>query len=672
LQSGVEGFAAKNKKGQIILSSPLRVRGLSCFIKAMKFMKQLFAVCFVCILANALMMAQTGKWQWANNPSETNIPGCVNYRVATDKWGNVYTGGYFFSDTVVYGGFTLINAVTDESTSNALLVKYNNQGIVQWALSAGGTGNEFVTGVGTDSAGNVYISGYYTSASVTFGNITLNNLENNSTSDIFLAKFDSGGQLIWAKSLGGNGNDAVENMVCDAAGNTYICGYFYSTALVVGNSILNSYSGGNYNNAFAAKYDAAGNPLWGATGGGSDDYSDAVGITVSPSGMVYATGFFRSNKAVFGSDTLYNYGADSTADIFVAKYSAAGNLQWLRQAGGTDIDEPAAITFAPDESVYITGFYYSSACAFGSDTITNTAAYYYSFLTKYDSSGNALWVDSVSGNNGNVSGDDVATDSKGNVYILGDFYADSTAIGTSFLANSDSTGTTNDIFIAAYNANNNPLWANSYGGKSYDQPYSLRFDIFNDLYVAGYFSKDTIAFGSDTLESYNDTVNSIALLAQLACLYDPVVTQADAQLISSPAVSYQWYLNDTALVGETSQTLQVVRSGNYFVITGQCQLSSDTTYFHASGISSAVAEASLTVYPNPVNSELIIESNLLTEANLTPFVFDLAGRKIELPFVFEPGKIVFDTESLSSGMYVISIGNGAVPLNCRFVKSHQE
>ena len=80
-------------------------------------------------------------------------------------------------------------------------------GNIIWAKSAGGTGNDFSNGITTDASGNIYMTGSFGSSSITFGSNILINAGVN-YSDIFIVKYDSSGNVLWAKREGESYGDA--------------------------------------------------------------------------------------------------------------------------------------------------------------------------------------------------------------------------------------------------------------------------------------------------------------------------------------------------------------------------------------------------------------------------------------------------------------------------------
>ncbi|MFN7913328.1 MAG: SBBP repeat-containing protein, partial [Bacteroidota bacterium] len=95
----------------------------------------------------------------------------------------------------------------------------------QWAFGVGSTGAEMATANATDAAGNLYTVGWYTSANITFGSITLTN-PGLGTSDIFITKHSATGTALWAKTFGGSDGEIASSISLDSNGDIYVTGWF--------------------------------------------------------------------------------------------------------------------------------------------------------------------------------------------------------------------------------------------------------------------------------------------------------------------------------------------------------------------------------------------------------------------------------------------------------------
>src|SRR5207253_7866717 len=139
---------------------------------------------------------------------------------------------------------------------------------------------------------------------------------------VFIAKYDSAGNVLWAKQAGGSDFDSGQALAVDTGGNSYLSGVFTGTAGFGGITLSNS--GGAH---FLAKYNNAGAVLWAQqVNGGPDDGTGVVAVDAA--GNSYYTGWF-SGTAAFGNTNLTSSGLD---DLFGAKYDTAGHQPWVKQA----------------------------------------------------------------------------------------------------------------------------------------------------------------------------------------------------------------------------------------------------------------------------------------------------------------------------------------------------
>src|SRR5258706_6815557 len=97
-----------------------------------------------------------------------------------------------------------------------------------WAKAAAGSGNQEGLNVATDVSGNVFVSGFFNYPSMIFGTIVLTSAGMN---DIFLAKYDGAGNVLWAIRAGGSGDDWAQGLTTDASGNVFVTGTFNSPAI---------------------------------------------------------------------------------------------------------------------------------------------------------------------------------------------------------------------------------------------------------------------------------------------------------------------------------------------------------------------------------------------------------------------------------------------------------
>jgi len=288
----------------------------------------------------------------------------------------------------------------------------------------------------------------------------------------------------WAEQgLGVNidGDDHGNDIVTDSNGNSYVTGYFEDTITFGAFTLITPTATIQQSDfdIFITKYDPNGNVLWAKQAGGIG-WDEGYGISIDNYGNCYVTGAF-TDTAYFESDTVYS---NNTSDVFIAKYSTNGNFQWVKQINGsTGYNQGQSITNDIFGNIYVTGEFL--------DTLTIDAFVLNGgkiFIAKFDSIGNAIWVNQMGKNNWSpprptVSG--IGIDENSNSYITG-YFADTLFFSSDTLIASGIT----DIFIAKYDSLGNIQWAKKAGGATnfYDTSSDIVVSGKGSLYIVGSFN----------------------------------------------------------------------------------------------------------------------------------------------------------------------------------------
>jgi hypothetical protein len=143
--------------------------------------------------------------------------------VAVDSIGNAYTIGYFTSPKLIFNSDTLWNA----GFRDVFLTKYDLNGNILWARSAGGTSYDYVSSIAVTASGNSYITGEFGSTNLVIDSIILSNSSGSGNLALYLIQFDNNGNVKWAKSASGLG--CINSVAVDKLGNAYVTGYFWSS-----------------------------------------------------------------------------------------------------------------------------------------------------------------------------------------------------------------------------------------------------------------------------------------------------------------------------------------------------------------------------------------------------------------------------------------------------------
>jgi len=285
--------------------------------------------------------------------------------IAVDGSGNVYVTGYIW------------NSGEPFTRNDYATIKYDPNGNELWVRIFDGLSQpdflyDEASAIAVDAYGNVYVTGRRA-----YGSIFAYDY------DYLTIKYDSSGNLLWARTYDGLGEDDDEALAItiDGSGNVYVTGA--------------SEGDGTFYDYATIKYDPNGNPLWLRRYNGPENDGDQAGaIAVDGSGNVYVTG-------VSG-------GAGTMGDYATIKYDSNGDELWVSRydGPGNATDWPSAIAIDGSGDVYVTGR--SEGDWTGQDYAT----------IKYDTNGNELWVRryELGVSEAAVA---IALDGSGNVYVTG-------------------------------------------------------------------------------------------------------------------------------------------------------------------------------------------------------------------------------------------------------------
>jgi len=373
------------------------------------------------------------------------------------------------------------------------------QGVaLDWAKQATSTG-DYNNGnaIVTDAAGNIYTCGRFSgTADFDPGPATFN-MTAEGVTDIFMMKQDAAGQLLWAKKIGTtspNTNQAV-SMAIDASGNIYITGiYGATTDFDPGPGITYLNFGGGWNDAFIAKFDAAGSFVWAKAYSGIADESGSD-IAVDNAGNVYACGNFSGTVDFDPGPGVFNMTAAQVAG-YVTKLDAAGNFIWARKLDGAGSYLAGGMAVSPSGNVYLIGSVLDDAIdadpGAGIASIT-PEGFIDACVIKLDNNGNFGWVKQIGGFFSMAFGLKIAVDAQENIFPAG-VYAGGIDF-SSAPSMSLSSNATEDIFLAKLDAAGNFLWTKSTAGNTgaLTELYTLQTDAGGNLYTGGFF-KNTVDF----------------------------------------------------------------------------------------------------------------------------------------------------------------------------------
>lgn len=188
-----------------------------------------------------------------------------------------------------------------------------------WAKSVGGSGDDHFKKIVTDSRNGVYAFGSFKSTAFTVGSTPITNAGG---SDLLLVKYDTLGNVVWAKSFGSTGDDTAYSIATDRSSNVLIAGSF-KNSIAFGSTTLTS-SGGN--DAFFVKLSSSGTVIWAKQLTGSLDEMTEV-IKPDIYNNIYLAGRYKSNDLNMGGQV---FTAPGTSNVFYCKLDSNGNFIWRK------------------------------------------------------------------------------------------------------------------------------------------------------------------------------------------------------------------------------------------------------------------------------------------------------------------------------------------------------
>ncbi|WP_299461803.1 RHS repeat-associated core domain-containing protein [uncultured Microscilla sp.] len=332
------------------------------------------------------------------------------YASATDAAGNLYVTGVFNHAFTLGEGVHQVT-LTNSGAIDLFVAKYSSAGQLQWAKKAGGNLDDYGNNIDVDAAGNVYVTGFFKGIA-TFDHIVVSTPtpHNVLNSNMFVAKYDTQGNLQWVSRSSDANVAQGKGVKVDPSGNVFVSGWFYSTIDFNGAKQMTSVG---ESDPFLAKYDANGNFLW-AQSGGSDMLDHAYNMEVDQAGNAYLLGNF-ADTSTFSGQSIESKGLQ---DFFVAKYTPAGTLAWIKSGGGSGNESGLnrAIVDAAG-NVYMTG-HFKQNISFDGQQLTTTSGVTNMFLVKYDAQGNLQWAQAGNPSFG-VATYGMALAPQGGIYLSG-------------------------------------------------------------------------------------------------------------------------------------------------------------------------------------------------------------------------------------------------------------
>ena len=567
------------------------------------------------------------------NAGNGNVTWTSNHPNATaftiNPSGLYYSGGYLF------------NAFVRKCDLNGNLLSMKS------FLSDSGSGT--IQSIEADETG-VYILGWVNCNSDFFG-IT----HSEPKSELVIAKLNHSGTLIWhyfIENASPQNNSGGDALALDKVNDKLNFVANYNDMVIVGNQTF--YSDGETRN-FIAQYSTDGIFNWA--------YDLGVcypnGLAVDNSGKVIISGTFNGTYQI-GSYTLTSI--DGSEDVFLAKFTSEGQVDWAQRAGGESTEYIGIISTDSQSNIYLTGEFTSANVDFdGQDFITLNDGDGHVLLTKYTPDGSVQWIKSHSGST--IQYEEysswpcaIKTDAAGNSYIHG-WFGHSNTFGDITLTSPYGF----NYFVAKFDGNGNVAWVKPILEKQYGYNYNeIDIDEEGNCYSSGQI-RDTCYFGDIMVErqsGYNDLF--VAKYSSLEGTLEWIKIIAGTTSLSN-------YVKGIAVYNKNSLYL----GGDFYEIYNFDDIILDS-HGGKNGFIGLLGQniqaindpdhpdpIKIYVFPNPASSSINLSIELPYTVYYGVEIFTLSGQKVyDRDFISGKGEQIINLSNLASGTYILKVKTG--------------
>lgn len=511
--------------------------------------------------------------------------------------------------------------------------------------------------ISADSMDNIYTVG---ALDQNFGPITFNTISGEDSivpkglPGSIIQKTNDEGSIVWVKSLESNYGVVANDIVVDHDGDIIITGYYQDSTdfdpgpaqfIDTASTIM----------IFVLKLNQQGDFVWAKTFKNSFGSSKGITIDVDGNNNIIFAGEF-SGTVDFDPDIgVFELTSAGSNDIFICKLDQFGALIWAKSNEGTSIEDCYSMNVDVNNNILLTGRFYSTVDfdpGISTFYLSNTPEEFggMAFVQKLNSSGEFQWANAIGGY-GYDFGEDISSDSQGNVYTLGRFSEDIDLDPGAGDLTITSAGN-QDVFIQKVDSSGNLIWAKTFGGIAYDYGRSISVSDDGNIYICGYFENTIDLDPSADSAFFTATAYYDAFLLKLDTAGNYIWGAAyHGNSYEHPARMVLDSKNNLCIVGFFEGTCDFDPSGTN---SYNMQTSVRTSYvvkFHEGFVSmpQVEREAEIISYPNPFGDKIYFNNPERIERIL---IFNLIGEEVGEFYINENN---IDVSNLPAGTYLMNV-----------------
>jgi len=351
------------------------------------------------------------QWRTIIGGSAEDVP----QDIVVDK-SNVYISGTSWSDNLIAtDGVYQKNRYGNMDT---FLMKIDDMGYRQWGTYFGGEWDDCSNWLCVDSSGFIIISGITASKQNIASSTAHQNNFGGNTTDGYLAKFDTTGNLEWSTYYGGSGNDRIFGVAVDKSNYIFTTGVTESNNAISTNDAYQKTFAGDHD-CYLAKFNSSGKRLKSTYFGGiGKDMGWDLKIDNSNNILIVGSSSSNFNMTTQNAYQEYNNGGEKWGDSFLAKFDDNLDIIWCTYFGGKEDEHAYGISIDNMNNIFFTGDTKSSeSISYNNDYQEHLSGESDAFIANFSENGDLFWGTYLGGDNVDT-GHDILSDN-GSVYIVG-------------------------------------------------------------------------------------------------------------------------------------------------------------------------------------------------------------------------------------------------------------
>lgn len=358
---------------------------------------KIILICIASLLINH-SFSQAPDWEWVltlNGPSvEVEIDA-----IASDNYRNVFISGKF-EDTLTIAGDS--NPLVSAGMADIMLIKYDSTGNHLWTRQYGGIGEDNVFDAVCDNSGSIILGGYFQDTLILDSEVLISE----GGLDGFMAKIDGNGNVLWAISYGGVGDEGSNEISVDQYGNIFTCVDSDGDITIGSYNFINT----GLKDSYLMALNNAGVVSWVRSIEGAGTIRGKSIAVDSIGNVLFGGDFSGPNAAIDELENANAFNSFGAHDAFLSSWTVNGDLNWTKSWGGNGSDLCKGLTTNNLGEIYACGTFENTS-VFDNQSLSSAGQKDF-FLWKLDSQGNTIWLRQISSTE-SISGAEIENDGRG-------------------------------------------------------------------------------------------------------------------------------------------------------------------------------------------------------------------------------------------------------------------